>query len=112
MLDGSLSCGEADPLRRRAGLKRLEPLEGEGEMTPSLVSREGMDLVHDHCLDRSQDRTAPLRGDEEVEALGRRDRERRWALGHGDTGGLRGVTRPDGDCQLREPRDRARLRSP
>jgi hypothetical protein len=53
LLEGTLRGGEPHPLRRLPG--RLgQALEREGEVGAALGPDEGVDLVHDHQLDRGQ----------------------------------------------------------
>ena len=69
------------------GRERLEPLEREEEVRAALGRRHRVDLVDDHGLDRREG-LARLRGQEQVQRLGRRDEDvRRRAR---DAGALRG----------------------
>ena len=67
LVERPLGGGEADPLQRRTG-DLLEPLEGQREVRAALRAHEGVDLVHDHHLDR-REQGARLRGQDEEERL-------------------------------------------
>ena len=76
-----LGCREADQLRTTANL-RLEPLEREGQMAPTLVPGEGVNLVHDDRLHVPERLATPGRGEDQVEGLGRGDEDVRRAAEH------------------------------
>ncbi len=80
LLERPLRRREADPLKRPAR-RLLEPLEGESQVGPALRPHEGVDLVHDHGVDRSQELPRARREDEE-ERLGRRDEDVRGVAEH------------------------------
>ena len=73
LVERPLRGRQADALRRRVG-DRLEPLEREHEVGAALGRRERVDLVDDHGLHAAQ-RFARLRGEHQVERLGRRDED-------------------------------------
>ena len=99
------------PMRwgRRPELEVLEPLEGEGQVRPPLVAGQGVDLVHDDRLHLAERRPAALGGDQEVEALGRRDQEGRRRLHHGGPGPGRGVPGAHGHGDGRDAAAPARV---
>ncbi len=84
-LERPLGGAEADPLDRRRGLARLparglvaaealEALEAEREVRAALGPGDRVDLVDDDVLDASED-LPRLAGQQEVQALGRRDED-------------------------------------
>ena len=101
-LEWALGGGEADALerRRRRRAEALQALQAQGEVRAALRAGDGMDLVHDHVLDATQD-LARLAGQQEVEALGRGDEDVRRALHEAAALVGRGVAgpRPDRDAR-------------
>ena len=90
-------CVADSPMRcsGRRG-ERLEPLERQREVRAALGRDERVDLVDDHGVDRAQ-RLARVRGEQQVERLGRRDQDvGRLALEPRALGGRR-VAGADGD---------------
>ena len=74
---------------------------------PRFVPGDGVHLVDDHRLDAAQHLPA-LRGEQEIERLGRRDQDVRRRAEHLAPLALVGVARADADRQRRaEPRERA-----
>ncbi len=69
---------QPDALRRFLG-ECLEPLERQRHVCAALGAGEGVDLVDDHPLDAAQ-RLARLRGEQQVERLGRGDQDVRRPL--------------------------------
>ena len=94
LLERPLGRREADPLERPAG-DLLEPLEGQGEVRSPLRPHERVDLVHDHRVDRLQERPRP-RGEDEEERLRRRDEDVGRAPEHPRALLGRGVAGADG----------------
>ena len=79
--------------RTRRGAERLQPLQGEGEVCPPFVARDGMDLVDDD-RPRPRERVPPrLARQQDVERLGGGDEDVGRLPGHRLTGGGRGVAR-------------------
>ena len=69
----ALGCREADPDRslvRRD--EAVQPLQAEREVSPALVTCQGMDLVDDHRPHRREHLPAACRREQEIERLGRR----------------------------------------
>src|SRR5439155_6437782 len=87
---------QAYPLRRPFA-QRLEPFERQREVRAPFGRYERVDFVDDNGIDRSE-RFSGVRGEEQIQRLGRRDQNvGRLALEAGSLG-LRRVTGPDGDC--------------
>ena len=106
LLHRPLRRREADALQRRRG-ETLEPLQREREVGAALRPGDGVHLVDDHGLDAGE-HLATLRGEQEVERLGRRDEDVRRVPQHLAPLLLRRVAGPDGDAELRlEPGERA-----
>ena len=114
LVEGALRGREADALRRRVG-DRVEPFERQREVRAPLGGRERVDLVDDHRLDAAQD-LAGLRGEHEIQRLGRGDEDvgrgpcdvpaflrRRVAGAHRHGGGGEGRADPLG--RERDPRE-------
>ena len=78
----------------------IETFETEGEVGPSLGSRQRMDLIDDHGLDRGED-LPRSRGEHQVQALGSRDQQVRRVPHHGLTLFLGSVARAHGDRDVR-----------
>ena len=85
----------------RAGSRSaLQALQAEREVGPALGAGDGVDLVDDHVLDAAED-LARLAGQEEVQALGRRDQDVRRVLREVAAGVGRGVAGTDADGDVR-----------
>ena len=101
-LQRALGRREPDPLRivaALAGDEVREPLEGQGEVRAALRLGDRVDLVDDHRLDPGED-LAHLRGDHQVQRLGRGDQDVRRRAAHRLALLLRGVARPQPDRDL------------
>ena len=81
--------GQADPLHRRVQ-QGVQALEGDGQVGAALGPGHGVHLVHDHRADPGQ-RRAGLRGEHEVQRLGRGDEDVRRILLQAPSLGRRGV---------------------
>ena len=81
-LERPLRRRQADPLERRRIVRpqALQALEREGEVRPALRAGDRVDLVDDHGLDAAE-RLARRAGEQQVEALRRRDQDVRRAPG-------------------------------
>ena len=84
------SGGCARPLIRAPGLnrffpadQRIEPFQGEREMSAALVIGNRMDLVDDYGLDRAKIVAALLCSQQDIKRLWRRDENMRRPLQHG-----------------------------
>ena len=115
LLERVLRGAQADPLDRRPPAWRLEALERQREVRAALGVRDGVDLVDDHRLDAAE-HLARLRGEDQVQRLGRRDEdvgrvaEHRGALALGRVAGADARTRDGASAPI--PRSGARrLRS-
>ena len=73
LLERALRGREADALERLLD-ERLEPLDGQRQVRPALGAGDGVHLVEDQRPD-ALERLARLRGEHEVERLGRRDED-------------------------------------
>ena len=80
-LDRPLRGREPDAQRRRAGEVR-QTLERDRQVRAALVVDHGVDLVHDHGLDRAQHLAPAVRGEQDVERLRRRHQDVRRTLEH------------------------------
>ena len=87
---GMLGRGEPDAERARLR-ERLEPLEGEREVSAALVAGERVDLVHDHRAHAPQPLAAALGGEQQEERLRRGDQHVRRAAQHRRARGAGGV---------------------
>jgi hypothetical protein len=99
-LDGALGGAEPDPDRRLAAGRHhqaLEPLEREGQVGAALVARHRVDLVDNDRAGAGQRCPALLRGEEDVERLGRGDQDVRRPARHLAALGHRRVAGPDRD---------------
>ena len=90
--------------RLRRGAERLQPLQGEGEVRPPLVARDGMDLVDDDRPRPGEGVPAGLARQEDVERFGGGDEDVGRLPGHRLARGGRSVAgahhRPDRDRGL------------
>ena len=104
-LDGPLGGRQTDALGPGADLEMVQPLQGQGQVRPPLVSGQGVDLVDDDRLHLAQGAAAAPRGRQEVQALGCRDQEGRRTTHHGGSGTGWGVPCPDphGDVRRGQP---------
>ena len=109
LVERTLRCGQPHPLRRPPG-DLGEALEREGEMRATLGPDEGVDLVHDHQLDRGQHCPRP-RGQDEEERFRRRDEDVGRVARHAGALGGRRVACAQRDLGPVE-RDAAELRGP
>ena len=99
LLERVLRGAEADALR--VVLCELgQALERERQVRPALGRGHGVDLVDDHRLDAAQ-HLARLRGEHQVERLGRRDQDVRRRAAHRGALGLRRVAGADRDRHVR-----------
>jgi hypothetical protein len=87
---------EADTHRPTLG-HGLEPLKREGEMRPSLVPGDGVDLVDDDRLDAREGGPGAFSGQIQVQRFRRRHQEVRRSADHQLPLVRRGITGPDGD---------------
>ncbi len=99
LLEWALRRREADSLCR-LGEQGVEPFEGERQVRAALRPRDGMDLVHDHGLERAQS-LASLRGQHQVERLRGRDQDVGRLLDELAALLLRRVAGTDADAELR-----------
>ena len=74
----------------------IQPLQGQRQMRPPLGLGHRVDLVDDHRFGRGED-LAHLRGEHQVERLGRRDQDVRRRFAHRPPFGLGGVAGPQAD---------------
>jgi hypothetical protein len=79
--DGLLRRREADAHGRARG-ERFQPLQRKGEMDAALVVGHGVNFVHNHSLNITQDGAALFRREQDVERLGRGDQNMRRAPQH------------------------------
>ncbi len=106
LLQGTLRRGKADALERLIR-DPDEALERDRQVGPALGACDGVNLVHDDRLDPTQHLPA-LRGEKEIERLGRRDQDVRRSAQHLATLALVRVTCANSDRQRRaEPRERS-----
>ena len=84
----------------RGGDEMIEPFETEGEVRPSLVPGESVDLVDDDRPHRADHLPSAGRGEEEVEGLRRRHDDLRPVAHHGRTLRRRRVAVSDRDLHL------------
>ena len=89
LLQRTLRRREPDPLERPVDEPR-EPFERERQVRAALRPRDRVHLVEDHRVDRREHRLR-LRGEDEVERLGRRDEDVRRVALHPRPLGLRRV---------------------
>ena len=87
LLERVLGRAQADALRVAARLLG-QALEREREVRAALRGRDGVDLVDDHGLDAAE-HVARLRGEDQVQRLGRRDEDVGRRAPHGDAVALR-----------------------
>ncbi len=99
LLDRPLGRREADPLDRALG-ERLQTLDRQCEMGTALRACDCVHLVDDQRLDAAQ-RFARLRGEHQVERLGRRDEDVRRLLLELAAFLLGGIAGPDTNPQPR-----------
>ena len=99
VLDRSLRRRKPHPLRAPA-CQGIEPGERQREVAAALVACHGMDLVHDHRAHRAQHLARPLRGEDQIEGLGRRDENVRRPLDHTLSFGGGRVSRADERADL------------
>ena len=99
LLQRVLRRRQADALHVVAGLLG-EPLQRDGEVRAALGLRDGVDLVHDDLLGALED-LARLRGQHQVERLGRGDEDVRRVADHVAPLLLRRVARADADLHRR-----------
>ena len=95
------------PLWPSLQLDVLQPLEAQGEVRPSLVPGERMDLVDDDRAHAGEGLPAALRREVQVEALRSGDEERRRVLDHGRARASCRVPGADGDGNQGPPAGRA-----
>ncbi len=88
----------------------VQPLKRQRQVRPALHRRHGMDLIHDHRLNRAQHR-ARTRAEDQVQRLGGRDQDVRRVARHRRALGLGGVPRADTHTHLRPnpPQRRAQV---
>ena len=108
LLERVLRRAQPDALHRPLG-QRLEPLERQRQVRAALGRRDGVDLVDDHPLDPAQ-HLARLRGEDQVQRLGRRDEDVGRLARHRRALGLRRVAGADRDRDRRR-RSRAAARA-
>ena len=122
-------AGAASPRARRAGsaaAARLPAAPARGPGARRAWCRQGVDLVHDHQLDRLEHR-ARLRRQHQVQRFGRGDQDvgrrprqpgplrprcRRCAARRSARGPARRAARPPGRCRPAAPAGSARRRTP
>ena len=93
LLEGALGGAEPDALQGPAG-QRLQALEGERQVRAPLGRGHGVDLVDDHRLGAGQE-LASLRGQHQVQRLGRGDEDVGRMASHRSAFALRGVAGAD-----------------
>jgi len=79
----------------------LEARERQRQVRAAARADDGVNLVHDHGPHRAQHRSAPLRRQQEVQRLGRRDEDMRRRADHRRPLGRRRVAGPHGAGDLR-----------
>ena len=95
LLQRVLRRAEADALGLAVALlQRVQALERQREVRAALGGGHGVDLVDDHRLDAGED-LARLRGQHEVQRLGRRDEDVRRVAAHRRALALRRVAGAD-----------------
>ena len=98
-LDGPHRGGEPDALGTRTTRLHdqvLEALEGERQVGAALVTRHGVNLVHDHRARPREAAAARFRRQEDVQGLGRGDEHVRRPLGALTALGRRGISGANG----------------
>ena len=95
-----LRGGQADALNRTC--QRLQAFERQRQMGAALVAGEGMNLVDNHRLDRSEHLTSAGAGEQDVERLGSCDENVRRLAKHGRPVALRRIAGADQHAYLRE----------
>ena len=98
-LDGPHRGGEPDALGTRTTRfhdEVLKALEGERQVGAALVTRHGVNLVHDHRARPREAAAARFRRQENVQGLGRGDEDVRRTLRTLAALGRRGVSRANG----------------